>query len=74
MKKLYLTLLLLFNSSIHAKILIYTFAYNRPDFIEIQYHTFKKFLKEEFELVVFNDARKEEMKQEIDSMCKKYAY
>ncbi len=72
MKKLYLVILLLANSLIHAKILIYTFACNRPDFIEIQYITFTKFLKEEFELVVFNDAREEGMKQEIDSMCKKY--
>ena len=73
-KKLYLVILLLANSLIHAKILIYTFACNRPDFIRIlqEYITFTKFLKEEFELVVFNDAREEGMKQEIDSMCKKY--
>jgi len=42
---------------------IVTSVVNNPTFIEIQYHTFKKFLKlskgegEEFEFIVFNDAK-----------------
>ena len=39
-----------------AKILIITHAYNRPDFIELQCLTFQKFLLDEYEFVVFNDA------------------
>ena len=30
------------------KILIFTYRYNRPDFIEIQHKTFKKFLKDDY--------------------------
>ena len=56
MKKLYFLMPLLLNASIlYPQILICTFAYNRPDFIEIQYLTFKKFLMDDFKLVVFND-------------------
>src|SRR6056300_184478 len=44
---------------------IITSVVNNPTFIEIQYHTFKKYLKlskdngecEEFEFIVFNDAK-----------------
>ena len=43
------------GTSLHAKVLIYTYAYNRPDFIEIQHKTFQKFLKDDYEFVVFDD-------------------
>ncbi len=56
-----------------GKILIITHACNRPDFIEIQYKTFKKFLLNEYTFVVFNDAIDQEVYQGIDSICKKYA-
>ena len=39
-----------------AKVLIITHAYNRPDFIEMQYLTFHKYLQDEYEFIVFNDA------------------
>ncbi len=55
-----------------AKVLVITHNYNRPDFIEMQYKTFKKFLHDEYEYVVFNDARQETMKTQIDAMCAKY--
>jgi hypothetical protein len=54
-----------------ADILLFTYAYNRPDFIEIQYKTFKKFLKDDYEFVVFNDARDHNMEQQIINMCKR---
>jgi hypothetical protein len=55
-----------------AKVLIITHSYNRPDFIEFQYKTFEKFLLDDYEYVVFNDAPKEPMKSQIDDVCKKY--
>ena len=35
---------------------IYTFVTNKPDFIELQYSSFNKHLKERFEFIVFNNA------------------
>ncbi len=53
------------------KILIITSAYNRPDFIEIQHKTFQKFLHDEYEFIVFNDARDSSMQNAIHSTCEK---
>jgi hypothetical protein len=36
---------------------IVTAVVNNPDFIEMQYHTFKKFFKGSYEFIVFNDAK-----------------
>jgi hypothetical protein len=36
---------------------IFSFGANRPDFIELQMHSFRKHLREEFELTVFNNAQ-----------------
>lgn len=55
-----------------AKVRILTFHYNKPQFIEFQYNTYKKFLEDEFELIVFNDAAKEEDEKAIGEMCDKY--
>lgn len=55
--------------SLNAKVLIITHSYNRPDFIEIQAKTFKAFLSDDYEFVVFNDASKEPMKQQIEQTC-----
>lgn len=46
-----------------------TQAHNRPDFIEIQDKTFKKFLKDDYEFVVFNDAPGEPMARAIEATC-----
>ncbi len=51
------------------KVLIFTSAYNRPDFIEIQCNTFKKFLRDEYVFVVFNDARDQILKRQIERTC-----
>lgn len=37
------------------KIKIYTFSHNRPDFIELQYNSIKKHIKDNFEYIVFNN-------------------
>lgn len=66
------TLLILIASSftmVEAKTLIITHSYNRPDFIEIQAKTFQKFLQDDYEFVVFNDAPKKEMCEQINSTC-----
>lgn len=42
--------------NIQAHVLIFTTAYNRPDFIALQHKSLVKYLKDDFEYVVFNDA------------------
>ena len=66
------TLLSLMPTLIESKILIITHNYNQPDFVEMQYTTFKHFMLDDFEYVVFNDAAKEPVGSQIDDMCKKY--
>lgn len=53
------------------KILIITHNFNRPDFIEIQHATFKKFLQDDYEYVVFNDATDSTLVQQINNICNK---
>lgn len=51
---------------------IFTYAHNRPDFIEMQYETIKKHLKCEYEFVVFNNAIDNvQQYSEIHSICKR---
>lgn len=69
--RLFLLLLMAGPFATEAKILIITHSYNRPDFIEIQAQTFKNFLSDDYEFVVFNDAPKEAMCQQINDMCAK---
>lgn len=72
MKKLSLMLLLMcggLSSYLQAKVLIITYAYNRPDFIELQDRTFKKFLKDDYIFVVFNDATEKKAFNEIRGKC-----
>lgn len=56
---------------LQSKILIFTYSYNRPDFIKLQYKTFKKFLKDDYKFVVFNDARDPHLYKQIKATCKK---
>ncbi len=55
--------------SSNTKILVMTPAYNQPEFIRMQYRSFKKFLQDDYEFMVFNDASDEQMSQQIVSMC-----
>ncbi len=52
-----------------SKVLIFTYSYNRADFIEIQHKTFKKFLKDDYEFVVFNDASNRAKNRQIHRKC-----
>lgn len=67
MKKLLLLLLVTVISE--AKVLFITHSYNRPEFIEMQHKTFKKFMLDDYEYVVFNDARDENFMQKINATC-----
>ena len=73
MKYLFTLLALLIHFPATAKTLIITHNYNRPDFIEMQHKTFKKFLLDDYEYVVFNDARYEPMSNQIEAVCTQYA-
>lgn len=53
------------------KVLIMTYVYNRPDFIELHDKTFKAFLKDDYEYVVFNDAPDYGMQRNIEQTCEK---
>ena len=68
-KGIVLLLLVIFQLSFAEKILIITHAYNRPEFIEIQHLTFQKFLADEYEFVVFNDAPTDAMANQISKAC-----
>lgn len=64
-----ITATIFWSTIAYSNILLMTHAYNRPDFIEIQDKTFKKFLKDDYEFVVFNDAPGEPMARAIESTC-----
>src|ERR1700684_2505146 len=53
------------------KVLIITHSYCRPDFIELHHKTFKAFLKNDYEYVVFNDASDPHLKRKIEKTCEK---
>jgi hypothetical protein len=59
---------------------IITAVVNNPIFIEIQYHTLKKYIKGEYEFIIFNDAKNfpdytnggdYNIKNKIEDLCKK---
>ena len=72
MKFISLVLLFFYIEPIFAKVRIITFHYNEPAFIEFQFKLFQKFLLEDFEMVVFNDAKTEENEVAIKKTCEKF--
>jgi hypothetical protein len=58
-------------AAITDKILIITHAFNRPDFIEYQAKTFKAFLQDRYQFVVFNDAQDPAISAQIQNACKR---
>lgn len=53
------------------KITLYTTADKRPDFIPLQHRSLKRFLKDEYEFVVLNNALdSKSRREEISSICK----
>ena len=71
-KKRFIAILFLVSLQCCPEVLIMVPVYNRPDFIEMQYKTFKKFLKDDYTLMVFNDASNEYMCKKIENECAKY--
>ncbi len=61
---------LLISGDIFTKVLILVPVYNHPEFIVLQHKTLAKFLKDDFEMVVFNDSRNENMRDQIKLACK----
>ncbi len=55
-----------------TKVLIITHNFNSPAFIELQHKTFDKFVQNEYEYVVFNDANNEPMARKIAETCAQY--
>lgn len=64
--------MMMWVAPLFSKILLFTYAYNRPDFIKIQHKTFKKFLEDDYEFIVFNDAPALEMENKINEICAHY--
>lgn len=54
---------------IEGKVLVVTHSYNRPDFIEYQALTLKKFLKDDYEFIVFNDGPTNKLADLIAKAC-----
>jgi hypothetical protein len=54
-----------------AKVRILTFHYNQPDFIELQHRCLQRFMQNDYEMIVFNDASTPENEQAIERTCKK---
>lgn len=71
MLKRYLLLItaIIFSLQAHDRVLLITHAYNQPDFIIMQAKTFKKFLKDDYEFVVFNDAKDSNIAEQITAIC-----
>ena len=56
---------------LQARVRILTFHYNMPEFIELQQKTLNKFLKNKYELIVFNDAKAPENELAIKKTCRR---
>ncbi len=72
MKLFIFVLTFLIHLEIFCTVRILTFHYNQADFIEMQYLTLKKFLLDDFELIVFNDAKTEENEKWVENVCRQY--
>lgn len=52
-----------------GKVRLLTFQYNSPELIELQQKAFKKFMKEDFETVLINDAENPNFEEAIRQKC-----
>jgi len=51
---------------------IYSIHYIKPEFVELQYHQFKKNCNDEYELIIVNNAFDDNTKNSIIDICKKF--
>ncbi|MES2200319.1 MAG: hypothetical protein V4489_09170 [Chlamydiota bacterium] len=63
------SLLLLFVGEVSGKIRILTFQYNHPDFLEMQINSLKKYMLNDYELIVFLDAKTPEYIGPFREIC-----
>jgi hypothetical protein len=54
-----------------AKTLVFTTAFNRPDFVELQQKLFNKFLEDDFEYIVVSDANTLQMRETMKQTCER---
>lgn len=57
-------------ATVNAKILVMTHCYNKPEFIVWQAQSFKKFLKDDYEFIVFNDTPNQQLCDRTENICK----
>lgn len=70
MTKLFALAAFIFASAyMHAEVLVFTYAFNRPDFIKIQHDTLEEFLLDDYKFIVFNDAKDPKLEKQIEDMC-----
>ena len=65
-------LIAFFDFEVSATVRILTFHYNQADFIELQYKMLRKFLSDDFEMIVFNDAVTSRNEEWIKDVCDEY--
>lgn len=73
--KIYLLFMFLINfltSWLNAYVYIIVPAHNRPEFIELQFLTFKKFFKDDYRYIIFNDASNSKDLDAINNKCKEF--
>lgn len=69
--KLFFALLLLPVCALFGKTMVFTTGFNRPDFIELQYKLFEKFLEDDYQYIVISDANTPERRESIQGICDK---
>ena len=52
-----------------SKVIIYSTHYIKPEFIELQHDQFKKYCKDQYELVIVNNGKDEQLENEIRNEC-----
>jgi len=69
MNRIIAAFLFLLPLSAFTKTLVFTTAFNRPDFIELQHRLFSQFLQDDFEYIIVSDASSKEMQAQIRQTC-----
>lgn len=54
-----------------GKVRLLTFHFNKPELIALQHRAFKKFMQDDYELIVFNDAKTSELEASIKAECER---
>lgn len=60
------------TSALEAKVSIFSHYYGQPEFVKYQHLFFEKNLLDEYEFVIFEDSRDENISKQIQTECEKY--